>query len=53
MTSKEDTLRNCGYEFHKKHSDKPKAFTANHFAAEDVPRSTLFNILKLKDGISP
>ena len=30
-----------------------KTFTVNHFAAEDVPRSFLFDILKRKeDGIS-
>ena len=41
------------YAFHEKHCDKPKTFTVNHFAAEGVPRSTLFDILKRKeDGIS-
>ena len=53
MTSKEDTLRNRVYAFHEKHCDKPKTFTVNNFAAEGVPRSTLFDILKRKkDGIS-
>ena len=46
MTSKVDTLRKRVYAFHEKHCDKPKTFTVNHFAAEGVPRSTLFGILK-------
>ena len=41
------------YAFHEKHCDQPKLFTLNHFAAEGVPRSALFDILKRKeDGIS-
>ena len=51
MTSKEYTLRNRV--FHEKYCDKPKTFTLYHFAAEGVPCSTLFDILKRKeDGIS-
>ena len=41
------------YAFLENHCDKPKTFTVNHFAAEGVARSTLFDILKRKDdGIS-
>ena len=41
------------YAFHEQHCDKSKTFTVNHFEAEGVPRSTLFDILKRKeDGIS-
>ena len=36
------------YAFHEKHCDKPKTFTVNHFKAEGVARSTLFDILKRK-----
>ena len=50
MTSKEDTIRKRVYAFHEQHSDKPKTFTVNHFEAEGVPLSTLFDILKRKEG---
>ena len=41
------------YAIYEKHCDKPKTFTVNHFEAEGVSRSTLFDILKPKeDGIS-
>ena len=54
MTSKKDTLKNRVYAFHEKYCHKPKNFTLNHFAAEVVARSTLFDILKRKeDRISP
>ena len=46
MNSKEDTLRNRVYAFH----EKPKTFTVNHFPAEGGPRSTLFKIVKHKEG---
>ena len=43
----------CSVEFHEKHCDKAKTLTVNHFAAEGVPRSTLFEIFKRKeDGLS-
>ena len=49
MTPKEDTLGHRVYAFHKKHCDKAKTFTVNHFAAEGVTRPTLFDILKSKE----
>ena len=53
MNWKEDTLRKRVYAFLEKHGDKVKTFTGNHFAAEGVPRSALFDILKRQEyGIS-
>jgi hypothetical protein len=52
MTAKEDRKR--VYSFHETHCGEPKTITVNHFEAEGVPRSSLFDILKCQeDGISP
>ena len=45
MSSKEDASRKAVYQFLKKHADKPKLFTVEHFKAERMPRSTIYDII--------
>lgn len=44
--SNQELLRKRVYEFYDAHKDKGKQFTADHFLAEFVPKSTIYNIIK-------
>jgi transposase len=54
IASKEDTLRKRVYTFADLHPDFTKSDVVKHFSAENVPRSTLFQILQRKaNNIGP
>ena len=54
MTSNENTRRERVYQFYKSNSDKPKSFTVNHFMSENIPKSTIYDIIKrVEDKIPP
>ena len=46
MNSKEESLRKRVYQFYFENYDKKKNFTVKHFAAEKVPKSTIYSIIK-------
>ena len=53
MNSNQDILRKRVYQFFKKHSDKSKTFTVDHFKNEGIPKSTIYDIIKrAENGIS-
>ena len=46
MSSNQEPLRKRVYEFFLENSDKKKNFTVKHFAAEKIPKSTIYHIIK-------
>ena len=47
---KQEALRKRVYTFLDVHPDENKNFIVNHFRMENVPRSTLYDILKRKEN---
>jgi transposase len=52
-TSKEEALRIRVYAFFNKNKKLGKMFTVRHFMAENVPRSTIYDILKRSEYFPP
>lgn len=53
FVSKEETLRNRVYEFFEENKSLGKMFTVRHFMAENVPKSTVYSILKRSEHFKP
>ena len=47
--TKQETLRIRVYEFFEKNIELGKTYTVDHFAAEQVPRRTIYNILSRRE----
>ena len=52
FVSKEETIRNRVYEFFENKS-LGKMLTVRHFMAENVPKSTVYSILKRSEHFKP
>lgn len=46
MTSKEELVRSRIVQFYEKNISRGKSYTVNHFKAEGIPKSTIYDILK-------
>jgi len=52
MVSKQEASRNRIYKFYIENRCEGKSFTVNHFRAENIPRQTIYNIIKRAESDS-
>ena len=52
MSSKQGLKRKCVHEFYLASRSKGKTFTYNHFRAEKVPKTTVYDIIKRAENNS-
>lgn len=46
MPSKQEDLRRRIVQFYQQHKSEPKSYTVSHFMAENVPKRTIYNVIK-------
>ena len=52
MNSKQEEIRKCVYEFYLNYKNAGKKFTYDHFKVENIPKSTIYKIIKRAESES-